>query len=335
MNLLSCPCAPLNLAARPASPANFQKALLPIPPDRKPADTQAILLMLLLSAMWGFNQVAIKLAAPGISLVMQACLRSTIAAFLLLLYARLRGIPLFERDGTLLPGLVAGVLFAAEFAFIHAGLNHTSAARMVVFVFMAPVLTALGLALLIPGERLRPGQWAGILIAFAGIATAFSEGFTATGGNAWKGDLMGVIGAVLWALTTIVVRTTSLSNARPAKTLLYQLGIAGATLPAVSIALGESGITHLAPVVLASILYQGVLVAFASYLTWFWLLTRYWAAQLSVFSFLTPLFGVAFGVWVLGDQVSTAFIAAALLVGTGIALVNLPARSAVAAGSIP
>ena len=308
---------------------------MPIPPDRKPADTQAILLMLLLSAMWGFNQVAIKLAAPGISLVMQACLRSTIAAVLLLLYARLRGIALFDRDGTLLPGLVAGALFAAEFAFIHAGLNHTSAARMVVFVFMAPVLTALGLALLIPGERLRPWQWAGILIAFAGIATAFSEGFAATGGNAWKGDLMGLVGAILWALTTIVVRTTSLSNTQPAKTLLYQLGFAGATLPAVSMALGESGITHLAPVVLASILYQGVLVAFASYLTWFWLLTRYWAAQLSVFSFLTPLFGVAFGVCILGDLVSTAFIAAALLVGTGIALVNLPARSAVAAGSIP
>ena len=308
---------------------------MPIPPDRKPADTQAILLMLLLSAMWGFNQVAIKLAAPGISLVMQACLRSTVAAVLLFAYARLRGIPLFDRDGTLPPGLVAGALFAAEFAFIHTGLNHTSAARMVVFVFMAPVFTALGLALLIPGERLRPWQWAGILTAFAGIVTAFGEGLVATGGNAWKGDLMGVIGALLWALTTIVVRTTSLSNARPAKTLFYQLAFAGATLPVVSMALGESGITHLAPVVLASILYQGVLVAFASYLTWFWLLTRYWAAQLSVFSFLTPLFGVAFGVCILGDLVSTAFIAAALLVGTGIALVNLPARSAVAAGSIP
>ena len=291
--------------------------------------------MLLLSAMWGMNQVAVKLAVPGISLVMQACLRSAIAAVLVFAYARLRGIALFDRDHTLLPGLAAGALFAAEFAFIHAGLNHTSAARMVVFVFMAPVVTALGLALFIPGERLRPWQWAGILIAFAGIVTAFSEGLAATSGNEWKGDLMGMIGALLWALTTIVVRTTSLSNAQPAKTLFYQLGFAGATLPAVSIALGETGITHLQPVVLASILYQGVLVAFASYLTWFWLLTRYWAAQLSVFSFLTPLFGVAFGVLILGDQVSTAFIAAALLVGAGIALVNLPARSAVAVGSIP
>ena len=130
-----------------------------------------------------------------------------------------------------------------------------------------------------------------------------------------------------WALTTILIRTTVLSNARPAKTLIYQLAFAGATLPLVSLALGEPGITHLTPVVVSAMLYQGVLVAFASYLTWFWLLSRYWAAQLSVFSFLTPLFGVAFGVWFLGDTVSAAFIAAALLVGTGIALVNVPVRA--------
>ena len=295
-------------------------------PDRLPADSRAVALMVPLSGMWGLNQVCIKLAEPGVSLVMQACLRSAIAAVLLFLWTRLRGIALFNRDGSLWPGLSAGLLFAAEFAFIHAGLNYTSAARMVVFVYLAPVFTALGLAFLIPGERLRPLQWAGILVAFAGMATAFAEGFGSAQGSTWKGDLMGMIGALLWALTTILVRTTVLSNAPAAKTLLYQLAFAGATLPLVSRALGESGIGHMSPLVVGAMLYQGVLVAFASYLTWFWLLTRYWAAQLSVFSFLTPLFGVAFGVVLLGDHVSGAFVTAALLVGAGIALVNLPQR---------
>ena len=295
-------------------------------PDRLPADGRAIALMVLLSGMWGLNQVCIKFAEPGVSLVMQACLRSAIAAVLLFLWTRLRGIALFNRDGSLWPGLLAGLLFAAEFAFIHAGLNHTSAARMVVFIYLAPVFTALGLAFFIPGERLKPLQWAGILVAFAGMATAFAEGFGSAQGSTWKGDLMGMIGALLWALTTILVRTTVLSNAPAAKTLLYQLAFAGATLPLVSMALGESGIGRMTPMVVGAMLYQGVLVAFASYLTWFWLLTRYWAAQLSVFSFLTPLFGVAFGVALLGDHVSVAFVTAALLVGAGIALVNLPQR---------
>ena len=294
--------------------------------ERRPADANAILLMLLLCVMWGFNQVAIKFAASGISLVMQACLRSAIAAVLLLAWTRLRDIPLFERDGTLWAGLGAGLLFAGEFGFIHAGLNHTSAARMIVFIYLGPPLTALGLAWWVPGERLRPLQWAGVLTAFGGIVTAFGEGFVSAQGDTWRGDLYGAIGALLWAMTTVLIRATSLSNTRPATTLVYQLAFAGATLPFVSVALGESGITHLNARVVASIAYQGVLVAFASYLTWFWLLTRYNAAQILVFSFLTPLFGVAFGVIFLGESVSAAFLVAALLVGAGIALVNFPPR---------
>lgn len=290
---------------------------------RRDADARAIILMLLLTLMWGFNQIAIKLAAPGVSLVMQACLRSAIAAVMVFLWARLVREPLFDRDGTLWPGLAAGLLFAAEFAFIHAGLAHTTASRMIVFVYLAPCLTAFGLAILVPGERLTWLQWSGVLIAFAGILVAFGERAAA---DTLLGDFLGVLGALMWALTTILIRATRLSSTRASKTLFYQVGFAGATLPLVSWAMGEPGIIRLDGVTLASIAYQGVLVAFGSYLAWFWLLMRYRAAQLAVFSFLAPLFGVAFGVLLLGDPISPAFAASAVLVGAGIALVNLPVR---------
>ncbi|MBL8378428.1 MAG: DMT family transporter [Burkholderiales bacterium] len=291
---------------------------------RRDADAKAVILMLLLTLMWGFNQIAIKLAAPGVSLVMQACLRSAIAAVMVFLWARLVREPLFDRDGTLWPGLAAGLLFAAEFAFIHAGLAHTTASRMIVFVYLAPCLTAFGLAMLVPGERLTRLQWSGVLIAFTGILVAFGER-AAT--DTLLGDFLGVLGALMWALTTILIRATRLSSTRPSKTLFYQVGLAGAILPLVSWVMGEPGIVRLDGVTVASIAYQGVLVAFGSYLAWFWLLTRYRAAQLAVFSFLAPLFGVAFGVLLLGDPISPAFAAAAVLVGAGIALVNLPART--------
>lgn len=282
--------------------------------------------MLLLCVVWGLNQVGVKLAAPDLPLVMQACLRSAVAAILLLAWMRWRGIALFERDGTLLPGLLVGLLFAAEFGFIHAGLKYTPAARMVVFVYLAPVLAALGLGLWVPGERLRPLQWLGILVAFCGMASGFAEGLGLDSEATWRGDLMGVAGAVLWALTTILVRATALSDAPPAKTLLYQLVVATLTLPLASLALGEPAISEVGAVAMASLLYQGVVVAFVSYLTWFWLLTRYQAAQLGVFSFLTPLIGMGFGVLLLAERISPAFIASALLAGAGIVLVNLPAR---------
>ena len=293
---------------------------------RKPADALAVAMMIVLCMCWGFNQITIKVAAAGISPIMQAGLRSIIAAVLLYAWARLRGIPLFRRDGTLQGGIAAGALFAAEFVFIYAGLAYTTASRMVVFIYLAPCFTALGLQWFVPGERLNAGQWTGVALAFLGVALAFADGFSMAAGSTLIGDAFGVIAALLWAATTVLIRATGLSSASATKTLFYQLGISALTLPLASLVAGEAGIVALTPKVVASLAYQSVIVAFASYLAWFWLLTRYLAGRLAVFSFLTPLFGVFFGVILLAEPVSAAFLAAAALVGAGIVLVNRPTK---------
>jgi drug/metabolite transporter (DMT)-like permease len=290
--------------------------------DRRALDGNAYAVMILLTALWGFQQVTVKAIAADVSLVMQAAIRSVLAAALLLAWARVRGIALFSRDGTLVPGLVAGLLFGVEFVFIYAGLEHTNASRMSVFIYLAPPLTALGLHLFVRGERLVPGQWLGIAVAFAGIVLAFGEGF-ASGSNTMLGDLCGIVGAALWAATTVLIRATRLSRSSASKTLLYQLGVSALILPLASLLLGEPGIRNVDALVLASLAYQGAIVAFASYLAWFWLLTRYFAARLSVLSFLTPMFGVLFGVALLGEPISASFALAAALVAAGIVLVNL------------
>lgn len=300
-----------------------------MPPERKPVDGLAFSLMVVLCALWGFQQVTIKLAAPDVSPLMQAGLRSILATVLLLLWARARGIPLFSADGTLAAGLGAGALFAAEFGLIYGGLAHTTASRMVVFLYLAPCVTALMLPWFVQGERLTRLQWAGVWLAFGGVALAFREGFSgADAGLTWVGDLCGVIAAVLWASTTVLIRATSLARASAEKTLFYQLAMAALALTALSPLLGEPGMVRLTPLAVAVLAYQGALVAFASFLAWFWLLTRYRAAQLSVFSFLTPLFGVAAGVLVLGEPVTPALLLAAVLVGGGIALVSAGGRRA-------
>jgi len=293
--------------------------------QRHPLDAQAIGMMVVLSMLWGFQQVAVKLAAHGVSLVMQGSIRSAIAALLVLLWAWMRGIPLRERDGTLLPGLVAGLAFAGEFALLYAGLAHTTAARMVVFLYLAPCITALGLSLLVRGEQLRPLQWTGIAFAFAGVVLAFADGFAATAQPTLLGDALGALAAVLWAATTVLIRSTRLARASATKVLLYQLGVSAVVLPVVSLALGEPGVVAWTAVAVASIAYQSVIVAFASYLAWFWLLTRYLGGRLAAFSFLAPLFGVAFGTLVLGEPLTPGFAGAAALVLVGIALVNAPA----------
>lgn len=284
----------------------------------------AFALMALLCAVWGLQQVAIKLAIGGVSPVFQVGLRSLGAALLVFAWARWRGLPLGQTDGSLKPGLVAGLLFGLEFACIYAGLEYTGASRMVVFLYTAPCFTVLGLHAFVPGERIGWRQFAGIGLAFGGILLAFAEGLG--GGGHWLGDALGVLAAILWAATTVVVRASALARVSAAKTLLYQLTVSAVIAFPLAWLLGEPGITALTPTVAASLLYQTLIVAFASYLTWFWLLTKYLASRLMVFSFLTPLFGVAFGVLLLGERMSGLFGLAALLVVAGIVLVNAPVR---------
>jgi drug/metabolite transporter (DMT)-like permease len=290
--------------------------------ERKALDAPAFALMVLLTALWGFQQVTIKVIVPEVSLVMQAAIRSGLAALLLLAWARLRGIALFDRDGTLAAGIGAGLLFGGEFVFIYGGLAHTNASRMMVFIYLTPALTALGLHFFVRGERLAAGQWLGVGVAFAGLALAFAEGLHADR-STLAGDLCGVAAAVLWAATTVLIRATRLSQAEPAKTLFYQLAVSAPLLLAGSLLMGEKGVAALTPLAIASLAYQGAVVAFLSYLAWFWLLRRYYAARLSVLSFLAPMFGVLFGVALLGEPLRGAFAFAAALVAAGIVLVNL------------
>ena len=291
--------------------------------ERRVPDAMAVSVMVLLCLTWGMGHVSIKLASHGIPPVLQAGIRSIIAAACLMLWARARGIPLFNADGTLGGGIAAGVLFAAEFLFLFIGLEYTTASRMSVFLYLAPCLTAAGLALFIPGERLNRLQTVGMVLAFLGIVVAFGEGFASAASN-WVGDLMGIVGAFCWAGTTVVVRTTRLSNARAEKTLYYQLAVSAVLLTALSPLMGERGIVVLDAVTVGSLLYQAVIISFASYLAWFWLMTRYLASRLSVFTFLSPLFGVLCGAVVLDEPVTSLFIASALLVGAGLYLVNRP-----------
>ncbi|WP_375766526.1 DMT family transporter [Archangium gephyra] len=291
---------------------------------RRGTDAFSFQVMLLLCALWGLQQVAIKLAARDMAPVLQASLRSGLAALLVGLLMTWRGGWEGLRQGTLRGGLLAGVLFAAEFLLIALSLGYTSAGHVAVFLYTSPVFSALGLHLLLPSERLRPFQWLGIAVCFAGIAVAFIGG-TSAGQLDMRmllGDALAVGAGLAWGLTTVAVRASRLSEAPPALTLFYQLAVAFVLLLGVSLVTGKMGQVTLTPIAVGSVLFQGVVVSFASYLAWFWLLRRYLASNLAVFSFMTPLFGVTMGVLILDEPLTVNFVLGALLVLAGIGLVS-------------
>ncbi|NWL78798.1 EamA family transporter [Pseudomonas taiwanensis] len=290
-------------------------------PSRLPLDWFACGLMFVLCICWGFQQVAIKLTIDDVPSILQLAVRSGGAALVLgalVLWKEGRGA---FSDGTLLPGIAVGTLFALEFLFIGEGLNHTSASHLSVFLYTAPMFAALGLHLMLPEERLSPVQWLGVMVAFGGIATAFLGQPSDAPGNVLLGDAYALCGAAAWGATTLVIRGSSLSEANPVKTLFYQLFGAVLLLTVVAFSTGKTDM-QLTEKAVISLAFQVVVIALISYLAWFWLLRRYLATRLSVLSFMTPLFGVTFGVLVLGETIDLSFAIGATLVLGGIVLVS-------------
>src|ERR1700735_3409672 len=289
----------------------------------RPLSPGAVAWMLMLCLSWGFNQIAIKLALADVPPMLQAMIRSAGALPVLLLIARLRGVKMFERDGTLGAGVFAGLLFGLEFVLIFRGLLLTSASRAVVFLYTAPFFVALGSYQFL-GERLRASQWGGLALSFAGVALAIGVPQADVDANVLLGDLLVVGGGALWAATTLVVKATPLLRAPPEKALGYQAAAAIQILGFAAWISGETLARVPGAVVVTLMVYQAFWVVGLTFLIWFALVKTYSASKLSAFTFITPLFGVVASYFIMHDTLTPVFGVAALLVIAGLYLVNRP-----------
>ncbi len=288
----------------------------------RPLDAMAAAIVVMLCLSWGFNQVATKLAIHDIPPLTQAAIRSTVAALLIAAWCRLRGIPLFARDGTLWFGLMAGILFAAEFILIYQGLLYTTATRATLFIYLAPFFVALGARITLPADRFGAAQWLGLALSFAGMLIAFGVPTPALDPRQLTGDVMMVAAALFWAATTLLIKASALTRVSAEKVMLYQLVVSAPIMAAAAYFTGEQMVQMPSAIALGALAYQTIWVVSVTFVIWFALVARYSANRLSAFTFLAPLFGVAAGHLVLGEPLTGAFAAAVALVAGGLVLVN-------------
>ena len=279
--------------------------------ERKALDQTASSLMIVLCMVWGLQQVILKMAASDISPLMQIALRSGLAALLLLPLVLLDQKSQLMNPKNVKAGALVAVLFSLEFFLLAQALQLTSASHAVVLLYTAPIFVALGLHWKLPSERLTLLQWTGIGIAFIGIQQQML----------W-GDLYALAAAIAWAATTVTVRLSSLAQAAVTQTLFYQLAGSFILLLGLAFFMGQA-VVQWTPLVMGSLAFHTLIVSFASFLAWFWLLRNYLASRLGVFSFLTPLFGIIFGVWLLDENIEANFIFGTALVLLGILVVSL------------
>jgi drug/metabolite transporter (DMT)-like permease len=267
--------------------------------------------------------VTIKVSNQGIPPFIAAATRSIIASLLLWLYAQVLRERVFLPRGFLRHGLFIGHMFALQFLFLYWGLDFTDASRAVIFIYTQPLWTLLLAHLFLHDERLGISKVTGVLIALVGLCLVFGSRSTELGPHYWIGDLMEIATGFLWGATTIYVKrfiwNTPITHFQ---TLFAQLFFSIPLLVLASLVFEWGLPVSFTKPMIAALLYQSALVAFASYLAWFWLLHRYQASRLSAFTFLTPIFGVILSSIFLHEQLTIFLGIGLVLVTSGIYLVN-------------
>jgi drug/metabolite transporter (DMT)-like permease len=279
--------------------------------------------LMLLCFLWGANMVSIKFSNRGMPPIMAAALRSVVAGALVWGGARLTGRRVAFPDGQTRHAVTIGLLFGIEFLLIYWGLAFTSASRSMVFLYTHPFWVALGAHVVLKDDRLALAKVIGLALAFTGVVVVFQSRSPLLPPKHWVGDLMIIAAAVFWASTTLYIkRVCQTVRLDHYQTLFAQLAFSAPLLIIGSVLVELPATLDLAPVVLAALFFQSVVVAFASYLVWFWLIHRYTVSRLAAFTFMSPLFGVILSGLVLDEPLTMAVWTGLACVAGGLYLVN-------------
>jgi len=282
-------------------------------------DTTGATLLLAFSALLGLNQVLIKFVNAGIAPIFQAGLRSFCAFFVVLLIAMLMRRRLSVSDGSLGPGVVVGSLFAFEFMLLFQALDFISVSRASILFYTMPFWVTIAAHVVIPGERITTLKSVGLLFALIGVALTVS--FNSSGESSLIGDVFCLVAAGGWAAIAIIARTTKLQRSCPEMQLLYQLAVSAPIL-LVAALWTDDLLRELNAMIWLVFAFQVIVVVSIGFLTWFWVLSIYPVANMAVFSFLAPVFGVFFGWLILDEKITLSIILALLFIAVGIVLVN-------------
>ena len=276
--------------------------------------------LIIFSMLLGLNQTLVKIVNYGIHPVFQVGLRSLIAAIPVLVFCILFKKKLSIRDGSFLPGVICGAIFALEFILLFLALEYTSVARSSILFYSMPVWLSIAAHFLFQNEKLNFIKVLGFSISILAVFIAlFSKEETIQGNIV--GDIFALIASFLWAAIVLIVRTTKLKNSSPEMQLLYQLVVSSILVLPICFYF-DFYLREINIQIISIFLFQSLIIVAAGFLIWFWILSIYPASLMASYSFFGPIFGVFFGWLILNEEISIFLFVSLLLVSLGIYLIN-------------
>tara|TARA_A100001015_G_scaffold244531_1_gene280057 strand:+ start:1123 stop:2007 length:885 start_codon:yes stop_codon:yes gene_type:complete len=287
----------------------------------KPIDGIAATFLIIFSVLLGLNQVLVKLVNSGMHPVFQVALRSTLAILPIVIYCYFTKKKINFFDGSLLPGFIAGLLFALEFILLFTALDYSTVTRVSLIFYTMPVWLTIAAHFLIKGDKLNFNKSIGLIVALAGLFFAVYQPINNYDIHQFYGDLFSLIASFCWAIIAIILKTTRLTKSLPETQLLYQLIVSGIILLPISFMLDDY-VRELNTQLILIFSFQVIVIMCLGFIGWLWIMSKYSASSTSSFAFLTPVSGVLFGWLIMDDVINGQIYISLFLTCFGIYIIN-------------
>jgi drug/metabolite transporter (DMT)-like permease len=296
---------------------------------------EALTLLATGNALWAGTYAAGKLALARLSFVELNALRFTIATVVLLpilwsgraiLYRELS-----DRRSLYVLARLVFLGFVLNKAFEYAGLSLSTAVDAALLIATESIFTAV-LSWIVLDETVTWSGIAALIVGIAGVYLVVARGLVPdlggpNGMSRIAGDLL-IILALMFEAGYTVGGKASLVRIPPL--LLTSLSVAGSLIvwiPAGAIAVMSGGFPTMTGGVWLGVGYMAIFGTIVGYWMWFRGLSVIDASHAAPFLFIQPLLGAALGVILLGESLTWATIAGAMLILASLTIVTLGART--------
>lgn len=288
---------------------------------KRPSTPVAVATFLLLVLIWGTTWAVIRVGLVGVPPFTAASLRFLFASLLLLalaprFHAKLTG---GAREWKV--WIASGVFtFAGSYGVVYWSEQWVPSGLAAILFATYPLCVALLARALLPGDRLRPIAFAGIVLGFAGVAILFSEDLRRLGGpNVAKAAIVFLLSPISSAFGTVLAKRGG-AGIHPIAMNVLPMAIGAAILGGCALAFERDVPLHWTGAAIASLAYLTVVGTAVAFTCYFWLLAHFSATRLSLITYGTPVVAVLVGsVW-LGERLTPRVLVGAAVILSGVIL---------------
>lgn len=283
---------------------------------------KARLVWLILCGIWGSTWLFIKLGLEDLPPVTFAGIRFVIACAILVVWIRLRRMPIPKSRSDWVLLAISGILaFGLNYGLVFWGEQYISSGLAALLQATLPAFGIVFAHFHLPAERLSWAKIAGVVLGVFGVGVVFSNQLAIAGTRALAGSVALVLSAVFAAYSNVLVKAYG-KHLDPAILAAGQMLFGLLLLLGVGIPLEGNPLNfRWTPMALIALVYLAVVGSVIAFLLYYWLLLNMDVTNSMLIALVTPVVAVILGMLVLDEEIGWRTLIGGATIMLGISLI--------------